>query len=77
VSSHETGLNVLVTDDGVGFDPGGRRGDGLGLRGLEERVKELDGDTMITSVVGQGTTIRMHLPVPAPPTEVQLARTAS
>ena len=77
VSSHENGLNVLVSDDGVGFDPGARRGDGLGLRGLEERVKELDGDMTITSVIGHGTTIRMHLPVPAPPTEVQLARTAS
>jgi len=74
VSSQEDGLKVVVSDDGVGFDPAARR-DGLGLRGLEERVKELDGDTTITSVIGQGTTIRMHLPLPAPTMEVPLART--
>jgi signal transduction histidine kinase len=33
-------LKVSVTDDGVGFDSI-RRGAGLGLRGIEERVKEL------------------------------------
>ena len=39
-------LDVSVTDDGVGLTAA-RRGDGLGLRGIEERVKELarhDGD---------------------------------
>jgi signal transduction histidine kinase len=64
-----------VTDDGIGFDLALRR-DGLGLRGLEERVKELDGDVTITSAVGQGTTITMHLPPPVSVTEVRLARAA-
>lgn len=75
VTSHEEGFDVRVTDDGVGFDPAGHR-DGLGLRGLEERVKELDGDMTITSVMSQGTTITVHLPLPASMTEVPLARTA-
>lgn len=75
VTSHEDGLNVFVTDDGVGFTPAGRR-DGLGLRGLEERVRELDGDMTITSVESRGTTITVHLPLPASMTEVALARTA-
>ena len=35
-------LEVSVTDDGVGFDPQKRHG-GLGLRGIEERVRELNG----------------------------------
>ena len=72
VASRENGLSVLVTDDGVGFDPAARR-DGLGLRGLEERVKELNGETTITSVIGRGTTIGIRLPLL---TEVALARTA-
>jgi signal transduction histidine kinase len=76
VTSHDDGLKVVVTDDGVGFDPATRR-DGLGLRGLEERVKELDGDISITSAMSEGTTITMHLPLAAPRTEVQLARTGS
>jgi signal transduction histidine kinase len=75
VTSDEDGLNVSVSDDGIGFDPALRR-DGLGLRGLEERVRELDGDMTITSAMSQGTTLTMHLPPPAAITEVRLARAA-
>jgi signal transduction histidine kinase len=73
VAGDDDGLSVSVADDGIGFDPARRR-DGLGLRGLEERVKELDGDMTITSAIGQGTTITMHLPVSM--SEVRLARAA-
>jgi len=75
VSGPERGLDVSVVDDGVGFDWRQRR-DGLGLRGIEERVKELDGVVAITSRPGRGTQLTMHLPVQAPNTEVQLARAA-
>jgi signal transduction histidine kinase len=75
VTGHDDGLNVCVSDDGIGFDRALRR-DGLGLRGLEERVKELDGHMTITSATGHGTRITMHLPLPVSMTEVQLARAA-
>lgn len=75
VTGRGDGLDVSVADDGIGFDPARRR-DGLGLRGLEERVKELDGAMTMTSAMGQGTTLTMHLPLPAPMTEVRLARAA-
>ena len=75
VTGHDDGLNVSVSDDGIGFDRALRR-DGLGLRGLEERVKELDGHMTITSATGHGTRITMHLPLPVSMTEVQLARAA-
>lgn len=75
VTGHDDGLNVSVSDDGIGFDRALRR-DGLGLRGLEERVKELDGQMTITSATGHGTRITMHLPLPVSMTEVQLARAA-
>ena len=42
-----------MTDDGVGLDPA-RRGQGLGLRGIEERVKELDGTMTIQQCAGGG-----------------------
>jgi len=62
-----------VRDDGVGFDPARRR-EGLGLRGIEERVKELDGAMSIVGTAGKGTTLTIHLPVPASVTEAPLAR---
>ena len=40
VAGYDDRLDVSVTDDGIGLDPARRR-DGLGLRGIEERVKEL------------------------------------
>jgi signal transduction histidine kinase len=75
VTGDHDGLNVVVSDDGIGFDLALRR-DGLGLRGLEERVKELDGDMTITSAISQGTTLTMRLPLPVSATEVRFARAA-
>ena len=62
-------------DDGVGFDPGKRAG-GLGLRGLEERVRELHGTMSIRSARGAGTTIKIRLPLASRSTEVIRARAA-
>jgi signal transduction histidine kinase len=75
LTGHDDQLDISVSDDGIGFDPARRR-DGLGLRGMEERVKELGGVMIVTSAAGRGTTIAMHMPVPVPMTEVQLARVA-
>ena len=75
VTSHEGQLLVSVTDDGIGLDPDrGRRG--LGLRGIEERVKELRGSMTISRRGGAGTTVSVLLPVPAVTTETALAGTA-
>jgi signal transduction histidine kinase len=56
-------LRVQVTDDGQGFDP--QRVRGMGLLGMEERVKRLGGVIKIDSRVGQGTTVAAELPLPA------------
>jgi len=68
------GLEVSVVDDGAGFDPTQRR-TGLGLRGIEERVKELGGTMTIGSAAGAGTRFAISLPWPADE-EVPLARVA-
>jgi signal transduction histidine kinase len=51
---------VEVTDDGTGFDPARTRG--LGILGMEERVKRLGGTFSIESKAGSGTAIRFELP---------------
>jgi len=75
VSRLADSLTVSVTDDGVGFDPAQRAG-GLGLRGIEERVRELHGVMTIRSAAGVGTTLTMKVPLPARPAEVTHARAA-
>jgi signal transduction histidine kinase len=68
-------LDVSVTDDGIGLDPARRR-NGLGLRGIEERVNELHGTMTIRHAAGNGTTLAIRLPLPASTKEAGLARAA-
>jgi signal transduction histidine kinase len=57
----QQGVDVTVSDDGVGFNSNAARG-GLGLLGMQERVHELDGKVTLTSAPNKGTTIRVELP---------------
>jgi signal transduction histidine kinase len=75
VEGDESRVHVSVSDDGIGLDPAQRRS-GLGLRGIEERVRELLGTAKITSGTRAGTTLTIDLPLPARPAEVTLARAA-
>jgi signal transduction histidine kinase len=68
-------ISVKIEDDGSGFDP--KRTRGMGLLGMEERVKRLGGSLNIESRPGTRTIIRAELPIdvtttasaPPPPTE--------
>jgi signal transduction histidine kinase len=66
-------LKLSVSDDGLGLDPAHRR-KGLGLRGIDERVKELQGTMTISRKARRGTTLDIRLPLPI--VEVPLARAA-
>jgi signal transduction histidine kinase len=68
-------LHLTVADDGVGFDPA-RRHSGLGLRGIDERVKELGGTMSIARGPEHGTTLSVRLPLPAAIPEAHRARAA-
>jgi signal transduction histidine kinase len=53
---------VYVSDDGRGFDP--QRVRGLGILGMEERVRRLGGILSIDSKPGSGTTLKAEFPLP-------------
>ena len=53
---------LTIEDDGAGFDPPRTRG--MGLLGIEERVKQLGGKFEVQSQPGKGTALRISLPVP-------------
>ncbi|MHC4323354.1 MAG: PAS domain-containing protein [Planctomycetota bacterium] len=58
------GLRLCVKDNGVGFDPLSVRGKGgLGLASMEERVRLIQGEILIQSKSGQGTTIELRIPL--------------
>jgi signal transduction histidine kinase len=70
-------LRLLIHDDGVGLQGQTRNWDGLGLLGIEERVKELQGVVTIHSTNGAGTTLRVEMPLPETVAEEQLATRSS
>jgi signal transduction histidine kinase len=63
VGRDSNGIVVRVSDDGHGFDPGRARG--LGILGMEERVKRLAGSLTVYSKPGQGVTLTATLPYPS------------
>jgi signal transduction histidine kinase len=54
-------LLLTIEDDGKGFNPSHARG--LGLVGMNERVTHLGGVLKLDSVPGQGTCLRVDLPL--------------
>ena len=65
-------VTVIIEDDGRGFDPelaaqSHSRHAGMGLLGMHERAAQFDGSVQIESAPGQGTTVFVRIPVPAPP----------
>lgn len=53
-----------IEDDGVGFDPArARQTGGVGLRGMEERVRRIQGKLAITAAPGLGTTVRVEVEI--------------
>jgi len=61
VKREETTVRFTVRDDGAGFDTRFVRG--LGLLGMEERVRRLGGRIQIDSQLGRGTLISAELPL--------------
>ena len=61
-------LNVIVSDDGVGFDPGGMgMGRSLGLLSMVERARLVGGTLRISSKPGKGTRVVARLPLSQKP----------
>jgi signal transduction histidine kinase len=61
VRQDDQSLFLSVEDDGCGFDPGRTRG--LGMLGMEERVRQLGGQFELQSAPGKGATLRVSLPM--------------
>lgn len=65
IDGTEDRMSVTVRDDGKGFDLKQASGRGLGLIGMEERIKKLGGTLSIASKQNGGTVLKVELPVVA------------
>jgi len=68
IATRETDENyeIIVSDDGVGFDTSEVKNDGrshVGMENTKRRLKDMcNADVVITSVIGEGTTARIIIP---------------
>ena len=62
LTTSDTGAELLVRDDGGGFDPLAARGGGLGLDGMAERARLAGGALDLRSSRGAGTELTLRLP---------------
>ncbi|MCG5056086.1 MAG: hypothetical protein KA712_24300 [Myxococcales bacterium] len=64
VLAHEPRLSLVITDDGLGFDPGEVGQDlrpHFGLQGMKERTEHIGATLTVDSQPGRGTVIRVDL----------------
>jgi signal transduction histidine kinase len=64
----DAGVQLVVRDDGIGFDPREARrrssqGASLGLLGIRERAEILGGRAVIDSEPGHGTSVLVWFPL--------------
>ena len=58
----KSAVTLEVVDDGCGFDPKAPGSGGMGLRGMQERLSQVDGKLTIRSAPGKGTKIIVEVP---------------
>lgn len=68
LQQRDSTLQITIRDNGVGFDTAtmhvhSERGSGIGLRGMEERLRLVEGQLDITTAPGHGTEIRARVPM--------------
>lgn len=55
-------INIIIKDEGVGFDMSENNKGSFGIMGMRERVELLAGKLTINSKAGVGTSVRINIP---------------
>ncbi|ANU22658.1 sensor histidine kinase [Planococcus donghaensis] len=55
-------VQIMVSDNGIGFDQGIVKNQSFGLTGMRERVELVEGSLTINSSPGNGTILMFHIP---------------
>jgi signal transduction histidine kinase len=66
LTDHEDNINIIIEDNGVGFDSSkieSGNADGMGLQNIRKKIAQLGGTLEIDSTPGKGTTIIIDIPV--------------
>ncbi|MCM3567398.1 sensor histidine kinase [Neobacillus mesonae] len=58
----KTAVDVLIKDNGVGFDMNQKKPESFGIIGMKERVDLLNGEITFNSKIGKGTEVFIRVP---------------
>lgn len=56
-------IELIIEDNGIGFDTSGDHQECFGLMGINERAKLLGGTLQLSSEIGEGTIIKVTIPL--------------
>ena len=62
IESNLDGVNLLISDDGVGHPGASHKSTGLGLRNMESRARRIGATYQLETLNQGGTAISVHLP---------------
>ena len=65
ITNHEDSLNIMVEDNGKGFNPNQitKTNKGMGISSIDKRVEHLNGTLTIESEINKGTTVIIDIPL--------------
>ncbi|MFD1614813.1 tetratricopeptide repeat-containing sensor histidine kinase [Gelatiniphilus marinus] len=65
ITNHDESLNIMVEDNGKGFNPSQitKTKKGMGISSIDKRVEHLNGNMTIESELNKGTTIIIDIPL--------------
>ncbi|WP_458411840.1 sensor histidine kinase [Schinkia sp. CFF1] len=55
--------NLIIRDDGIGFDPTVKKENSFGIVGMRERIELLKGEIVFESAIGKGTMVVINVPL--------------
>jgi len=64
ITNHDNILNIMIEDNGVGFDTRiAKKDGGMGLHTIEKRIESLEGFMEIDTTIHKGTTVIIDIPI--------------
>ncbi len=65
LTNHEDNLNIMIEDNGIGFNPKQvtKINSGMGISSIDKRIEHLDGTLTIESEKNEGTTVIIDIPL--------------
>ena len=63
INQIQTQLEILISDNGIGFDYEAKKKKSFGLTNIQNRIQEIEGDLKVKSTIEEGTIYFISIPL--------------